>query len=100
MPTGIGDDKILLPKSTQLLLNYPNPFNNATTLRYNLTNAGMISITIYNILGQEVARPVNEYQQAGVKTITWNADSLPSGIYFARMKTEDYSGIIKLLLLK
>jgi hypothetical protein len=89
-----------LPKATQLLQNYPNPFNNSTTLKYNLTKAGEVTITIYNILGQKLAEPVNEYQQAGAKTVTWWADNLPSGIYFARMKTEDYSGSIKLLLLK
>jgi hypothetical protein len=60
----------------------------------------MVSIAIYNILGQLVARPVNGYQQPGVKTIAWNIGYLASGIYFARMKTEDYSGSIKLLLLK
>ncbi|UCE67343.1 MAG: T9SS type A sorting domain-containing protein, partial [Candidatus Zixiibacteriota bacterium] len=90
--TDIDDVQEFLPKSTHLLQNYPNPFNNTTTLKYNLALQGIISITIYNILGQEVAQPVNEYQQAGARTVTWNADNLPSGIYFARMKTEDYSG--------
>ncbi|UCE67342.1 MAG: T9SS type A sorting domain-containing protein [Candidatus Zixiibacteriota bacterium] len=100
IPTGIDDSQILLPGSTQLMWNYPNPFNNATALKYNLSQAGNVSITIYNILGQEVARLLNDYQNPGAKTITWNAASLSSGIYFARMKTEDYSGSIKLLLLK
>jgi len=100
IPVGIDDNQVLLPKSTQLLQNYPNPFNNSTTLKYDLTNAGEVSITIYNILGQKVAEPVNEYQQPGAKTVTWRADDLPSGIYFARMKTENYSGNIKLMLLK
>ncbi|UCC79819.1 MAG: T9SS type A sorting domain-containing protein [Candidatus Zixiibacteriota bacterium] len=100
VPTGIDEDQIPLPKTTQLLQNYPNPFNNATTLKYNLSQAGNVSITIYNILGQKVAEPVNGYLQAGVQSVTWNADHLPSGIYFARMRTEDYSGSIKLLLLK
>jgi len=99
-PVGIDDNSVLLPKSTQLLQNYPNPFNNSTTLKYDLTKAGEVSITIYSILGQKVAEPVNGYQQPGAKTITWRADDLPSGIYFARMKTEDYSGSIKLMLLK
>jgi hypothetical protein len=100
VPTGIDDNSILLTKSTGLVQNYPNPFNNMTTLKYNLTQAGKVAITIYNILGQRVAEPVNEYQQAGTRSIAWNAGRLPSGIYFARMKTEDYSGSIKLLLLK
>jgi hypothetical protein len=98
--SGIDDYQDLLPKSTQLLQNYPNPFNNITTLKYNLSVSGIVSIAIYSILGQQVAELVNEYQQAGVKSVNWRADNLPSGIYFARMKTEDYSGSIKLLLLK
>jgi hypothetical protein len=100
LPTGIDDQQAILPKSTQILQNYPNPFNSSTTLKYNLTQATEVKITIYNILGQEVARPVDEYQQAGVKSINWFAGNLPSGIYFARMKTENYSGSVKLLLLK
>jgi hypothetical protein len=98
--SGIDDYQELLPKSTQLLQNYPNPFNNITTLKYNLRRPGNVSIAIYNILGQQVAEPINKYQQPGVKTVAWHTDNLPSGIYFARMKTEDYSGSIKLLLLK
>jgi hypothetical protein len=99
-PVGIDDDRTLLPRGTQLLQNYPNPFNNSTILKYNLAQAGEVTIIIYNILGQKVAEPLNEYQQAGVKSITWRADNMPSGIYFARMKTGDYSGSIKLSLLK
>lgn len=98
--TGTDDDQNLLPRSTRLLQNYPNPFNNTTTLKYNLSQAGNVSIAIYNILGQKVAEPLNGYLQAGVQSVTWNANRLPSGIYFVRMKTEDYSGSIKLLLLK
>jgi len=98
--SGIDENQDLLPRSTQLLQNYPNPFNNTTTLKYNLSQAGVVSLTIYNILGQEVARPVNEFQQTGAKSVTWKVDHLPSGIYFARMITKDYSGSIKLLLLK
>ncbi|UCC79821.1 MAG: T9SS type A sorting domain-containing protein [Candidatus Zixiibacteriota bacterium] len=100
VPTDVDDTQVPLPRSTQLLQNYPNPFNNATTLKYNLARPGMVTITIYNILGQVVAKPVDEPQQAGARTITWNAANRASGIYFARMKTEDYSGSIKLLILK
>ena len=100
VPTGVDDNQVPLPRSTQLLQNYPNPFNNATTLKYNISQAGNVSITVYNVLGQKVAEPVNGYLQAGVQSVTWNAENLPSGIYFARMKTEDYSGSIKLMLLK
>ncbi len=98
--TGIGDNEQPLPQTTSLLQNYPNPFNNTTTLKYSLAESGKITITIYNILGQEVAQPISEYQQAGFGTLAWNASELPSGIYFARMTTENYSGSIKLLLLK
>lgn len=84
--SGIDDNQVLLPKSTRLLQNYLNPFNNSTTLKYNLTLTGFVTITIYNILGQKLAEPVNEYQQAELKSVIWNAGNPSSGIYFARMR--------------
>jgi hypothetical protein len=100
IPTVADHNLPPLPNSTRLLRSYPNPFNNTTRLKYNLARPGMVTVTIYNILGQVVARPLKEYQNPGVKNITWNAADRSSGIYFAKLETEDYSGSIKLLLLK
>jgi len=86
------------------ILVYPNPFNAATTIRYNLRNGGEVFITVYDMIGREVKTLVNKYETAGVKTIEWSADNhfgqrVPSGIYFYCMVTKDDKKIKKLLLL-
>lgn len=96
----IEDDNVPLPEETSLLQNYPNPFNSQTVFTYLLSEPGYIEISVYNILGQKVATIAEGEKNAGQHSLTWNADLLPSGIYFARLKTEQDSRTIKLLLLK
>ncbi len=89
-----------LPTEYSLSQNYPNPFNPVTTIRYDLPMASRVSITIYNILGQEVALLIDEIQEAGYKSVQWNASSFPSGVYMYRIKSSNFSQTKKLLLLK
>ena len=96
----IDDYDVPLPEETSLLQNYPNPFNAQTVFTYLLAEPGYIEISVYNILGQKVATIADGEKPAGQHSLTWNADLLPSGIYFARLKTEQDSRTIKLLLLK
>jgi hypothetical protein len=94
------DEDTPLPEELALLQNYPNPFNAQTTISFDLPYGGNASLTIYNILGQEVATLLNESISAGRHDVLWNAADLPSGLYFARL---DYGGKtrnIKMLLLK
>ncbi len=97
---GIEDYINYLPKKFALLPNYPNPFNPSTTIRYILPAWSDIRIEIYNILGQKVATLFDGSKQAGYRTITWQADDYPSGVYFARLETEKRSENIKMVLLK
>jgi len=78
----------------------PNPFNPSTTIRFDLPEAGEVSLNVYNIGGQRVAELINSYHQPGYHSIEWNADNLPSGIYFARLYAGEYKSTQKLLLLK
>lgn len=80
--------------------NYPNPFNPVTTLRYALPNDGLVQLRIFNILGQEVALVVNEYREAGVHTATWDASTVPSGVYFYKITAGSYSETRKMLLIR
>jgi hypothetical protein len=89
-----------LPNAFDLRQNYPNPFNPSTSLKYALPGAAHVKINIYDILGRRVATLVNENQQAGYYDITWNASEKTSGIYFARLETEEFSKSIKMILLK
>jgi hypothetical protein len=73
-----------LPKEYELEQNYPNPFNPSTTIRYSLPSFSTVRLEIFNTLGQSVERLFNDEQEAGIKTVLWNA-IVPSGLYFCRL---------------
>ena len=89
-----------MPASYSLSQNYPNPFNPLTIINYQLTSANFTTIKIYNLLGQEVAQLVNELKQPGTYEVTWDASNMPSGMYFYRMVSGQFSDVKKMLLIK
>ena len=85
-------DIAVLPSEYRLLNNYPNPFNPLTTIAYDLPQESQVMLTIYDILGREVIRLVDERQPAGIQKVIWDGrDSygqlVPSGIYLYSLKT-------------
>jgi hypothetical protein len=98
--TGVDNQQDLLPVKTSLLQNYPNPFNAATVLHYGLSQAGQISISIYNVLGQRVMILYEGIQQAGEHKLIWDASAFPSGVYFARLEVGERSESVKMVLLR
>ncbi len=94
------DDQTLLPKSASILTAYPNPFNASTLISYSLAEPGPINIAVYNLLGREMITLYEGDQDAGEHKVTWNAYNFSSGIYFARLKTADYSGSLRIMLVK
>lgn len=80
--------------------NYPNPFNPSTTINFSIAEASVVKITIYNLLGQEVAFPLNEYMEPGTHIITFNASELTSGVYFYTIETPQFKETRKMLLAK
>ena len=74
-----------LPYVYTLDQNYPNPFNPVTTVKFSLPIESKVRLAIYDVLGQDVARLVDEVEQAGYKSVEWNADGVASGIYFYRL---------------
>ena len=91
---------ILLPTVYALHPNWPNPFNSSTTIRYDVSQAGKVSLTIFNLLGQKVATLFNGRQLAGSYTIHWSASNLPSGLYLCRMEAAGFAQTRKMLLVK
>jgi hypothetical protein len=80
--------------------NYPNPFNPATTLRYAIPNGTDVVLKVYNIIGQEVATLVNEYQTSGVYSVNFDASKLSSGMYLYRISAGTFVQVKKMLLVK
>jgi hypothetical protein len=71
-----------LPENYGIEQNYPNPFNPTTTIKYSLPTESRVLIRVYNMLGQVVATLSDEIQNAGYKSVEWNANTVSSGIYF------------------
>ncbi|MBD3233682.1 MAG: T9SS type A sorting domain-containing protein, partial [candidate division Zixibacteria bacterium] len=90
----------LVPAEYGLSSNYPNPFNASTNISYQLPEAGKVSLEVYNLMGQKVAALVNGHKEAGQHTVTWNAASFSSGIYFYKLNVGDKVFTKRLTLLK
>lgn len=88
------------PLSFNLNQNYPNPFNPSTKISYSISKAGLVTLKVYNILGQEVKTLVNNYQNPGSYKVNFNASSLPSGIYLYRIISGNFVQVKKMILLK
>lgn len=94
-----------LPNNFALHQNYPNPFNPSTEISFNLERKARVTLVIYNVLGQEIVRLVDDEVEAGHHKVTWDAtDSndqrVSSGIYFYRLVSDDYRATRKMVLLK
>ncbi len=89
-----------LPAQYELLGNYPNPFNPSTTIEFNLPKASNIRLTIYNMVGQEVAVLMDNFMPAGNHKVKFKAEELPSGMYLYRLETAGKSFARKMLLMK
>ena len=88
-------------KSGIIASNYPNPFNGKTTIKYNLSSATNVSIDVIDINGKRVATLIeNEKQNAGIKTVDFEAINLPAGIYFAQIATSYGNTSVKMIITK
>lgn len=97
---GIGNGDELAPISYALHQNYPNPFNPATAIRYSIPVAERVTLTVYDLRGQEVAVLVNSHQNAGVHEVQFDARDLASGVYFYQIKAGSFTSTRKMLLMK
>jgi hypothetical protein len=104
--TSIQNENPVLPVSSQLYCNYPNPFNPTTTISFSTTDSSEnTEICIYNLKGQKVKTLLNEVVPAGQHSIVWNGrneygKSVSSGVYFYKMKKGNYQETKRMLLLK
>jgi hypothetical protein len=87
-------------KTYQLFQNYPNPFNPITMINYQLPMTSEVELNVYNLLGQRVATLVSEWQHAGSHQAVFNAQGLPSGIYFYRIEAGAFHQVKKMILVR
>ncbi|MCJ7554887.1 MAG: T9SS type A sorting domain-containing protein [Ignavibacteriaceae bacterium] len=110
----VEDEKGTIPTEFKLYQNYPNPFNPVTKIKYTIPTSPLnpspyqgegqrerlVTLKVYDILGNEVATLVNEEKPAGNYDLTWNAASFPSGVYFYQLRADDFVQTRKMVLLK
>ncbi len=89
-----------MPAAFVLHQNYPNPFNPSTTITYEIPSEGPVRLTVYDLLGKEVAVVVNTEQSAGRYTVGFNGESLSSGVYFYTLQSGSFTETKKLVLMK
>lgn len=89
-----------LPHSYELHQNYPNPFNPVTIIKYQVAEFSHVQIKVFDLLGREVDSLIDEEKMAGNYEVVFNADDLPSGIYFYWMRSNEFSSIKKMILIK
>jgi PKD repeat protein len=93
-------DVAQFPTEYRLEQNYPNPFNPATTIGYQLPHAGHVTLTVYDVLGREVATLVNEVKQPGTYTVQWDVSAEASGMYFYWLQVGNFIDVKKLMVVK
>ena len=94
-----------VPNAFALKNNYPNPFNPATTIQYDIPIDADVLLVVYDILGRHVKTLINTTQSAGYKSIKWNGtndkgQTISAGVYFYQLQTSGYSKVRKMVLLK
>ena len=98
-PDGVEDANGVV-NSFNLAQNYPNPFNPSTKISYAIQSPELVTLRVYDVLGREVAMLVNQYQSAGNHTVSFDASSLASGMYFYKLEAGSFQSIKKMMLLK
>jgi hypothetical protein len=90
----------VIPKSYSLSQNFPNPFNPTTKIEYQIPELSFVTLTVYDVLGNEITTLVNEEKSIGSYSVDFNATALPSGIYFYRLQASEFVETKKMILLK
>lgn len=101
--TGLARNGNGIPDKFELYQNYPNPFNPSTTIRCDISNISHVTLYVYNVLGQMVAKLVDGLQMSGSYRVTWDGTAhghVASGVYFLQIRAGDYVKTVKMLLLK
>ncbi len=99
-PTMSSQNELLQPDRIFLYQNYPNPFNPTTAIQYELPKRSDVQITIYDLQGRVIATLVSETQDAGYKSVVWDASNVASGMYFYQIRAGAFVQTRKMILIK
>ena len=97
---GTGNKHDYIPANYSLFQNYPNPFNPSTKIRFEIPEKGFVSLIIYDILGKEITKLVNEEKQPGSFIIDFNGGNLPTGIYFYKLEVNTFKDVKRMVIIK
>nr|NQU90120.1 T9SS type A sorting domain-containing protein [Bacteroidota bacterium] len=89
-----------LPNVAQLIQNYPNPFNQTTTLKFEMATSAFVNLSVYDLLGCEVAILMNEQLTPGTHEVVWDGTDYPGGIYYYRLSSGNKAETMKMILIK
>jgi hypothetical protein len=93
-------NELKIPNEYLLHQNYPNPFNPETTIRFDVKEQTNVQLKVYDILGRQVGTLVDQMLQAGAYKVTFEAQYLPSGIYYYRIEMMNFDDVKKMILLE
>jgi hypothetical protein len=103
--TGIGEKEKMQQKDYSLFQNYPNPFNPSTVIRYSLIKPSQVKLSIFNLVGQEIKKLKDAYQNTGEYSMVWDAtddenNPVSSGVYYYKLETNDMHHYKKMVLVR
>ncbi len=99
-PVGITQNGNEVPLRFGLYQNFPNPFNPVTKIKFDLAHSTFVKISVYDVAGREISVPVSQNMNAGSYEMEYDAGNLPSGVYFYRIETAEFTSIRKMVLVK
>lgn len=99
-PDFVSEEFSTIVKDFILYQNFPNPFNPATTISFNLSEPGQVSLNIYNVLGTRITILLEDYKSNGNHSVVWNAENEPSGVYYFQLNVDGKLETRKMMLLK
>lgn len=98
--SGIGNNGSNIPDQFKLFQNYPNPFNPVTNIRFLIAQQGFVKLSIYDIVGNQVASLINQNMVPGDYNVDFDASNIPTGVYMYRLETASYSSVKRMILVK
>ncbi|MBK7107247.1 MAG: T9SS type A sorting domain-containing protein [Ignavibacteriae bacterium] len=94
------EENIELPNEFRLYQNYPNPFNPSTKIRFSLPQRSVVSLEIFNVIGEKIDELINSTLNTGFHEVDFHSSNLSSGIYFYKIKSGNFVQTMKMILLK